>query len=384
MKVETVRNKDGKAINYIVVNNECKEVTPISEFINYLRVKNYSPNTLKNYTYDLRYCFEYFYEVLNKDYLDIRSKDLVGLVEYLSDHLCKNKPSNMITFKDICAGASKTGKLSPNTVNRILATISSFYDWANLTNEDHNNSPVTEVVDYKTVPVNESFKGFLSYTRKQNQMKSRFLKIKAPKPLPRPLSDEHVKMIVDDVNSYRDKAILLIAFQGGLRIGEILGITFEDINFRKREITIKFREDNPNGSRVKNSKDRIVQIYEQNALDALNNYILYERPESESEYIFLTNKGKTKGNPLTYQGINTIFNYHCNKLGLKVPNNSLTLHSLRHTHATKMYENGMDVLSLQKRLGHSSPQSTQVYTKVSNEKVKEEYSHAIGNYKTDK
>ncbi len=384
MKVEAVKDNNEKAVNYIVVDNDCKEVMPITNFINYLRVKNYSPNTLKNYTYDIRYCFEYFYEVLEKEYTDIIPKDLVGLLEYLSDRPCKNKPNNVITFKDICNGETKTGRLSPDTIQRILASISSFYDWVNLSDQGYNTNPVVQIVDYKAVPVNNSYKGFLSYTKKQNQMKSRFLKVKAPKSLPHPLSDKQVKLIVDSVKTYRDKAILLLAFQGGLRIGEILGIAFEDINFRKKEITVRFRDFNPNGSRVKNSKDRMVQIYEQNALEALNNYILYERPESESEYIFLANKGKTKGDPLTYQGMNTVFNYYCEKLGLKTPNRYITLHSLRHTHASKMYENGMSLLSLQKRLGHSSPQSTQVYVRISDERVKDEYKNAINQSKADK
>lgn len=378
MHVENIKNKDGDILGYLVVDNNGNEVKIISEFISYLRVKNYSPNTLKNYTYDLRYCFEYF-ETINKSYLEVKPKDLIGLVEYLTDKKCKGKADNVIRITDVAEGKTKAGGLSPKTINRIMATLSSFFDWVNLVDDNYSGTPLPEITDYRAVPVSDSYKGLLSFTKKKNKMSSRFLKIKVPKALPRPLSDEQVQAIINGVHSNRDKAMLLLAFRGGLRIGEILGLTFEDINFSKREIAIRFRDDNPNGSRVKGSKDRIVQIYEDDALSILNEYILYERPESDSEYIFLSNKGSTKGCPLSYQGARTVFNYHCKKNGIKVVGDSVTIHSLRHTHATNMYENGMSLLTLQKRLGHASPSSTQVYTKISNTQVKEEYQNAVNN-----
>lgn len=380
MHVETVKSSDNVILGYIVVDDAGYEVTVVSDFLRFLAVKNYSPNTLKNYAYDMRCCFEYF-ENIQRSYKDLKPKDMIGLVEYLSDKSCRRKPDNVITMSDIKAGATKTGRLSPKTVNRILASLSSFYDWVNLSDDSYSGTPLPEVQDYKTVPITESYRGFLSFAKKKNRMSTRFLKVKAPNSLPRPLSDEQVAGIINGVYTNRDKAILLLAFRGGLRIGEILGITFEDISFHKREIMVRFRENNPNGSRVKGSKDRSVQIYKPDAMSALNDYILYERPESDSEYVFLSSKGKTKGQPLTYQAIRTVFNYHCKKLGIKVSGDNVTIHSLRHTHATEMYEGGMSLLTLQKRLGHASPSSTQVYTKISNEQVKKEYQNAISGNK---
>ena len=380
MHVEVVKSGANVVLGYIVVDDDGHEVAAVSDYLRFLTVKNYSPNTVKNYAYDMRYCFEYF-ETIHRNYKEVKPKDLIGLVEYLSDKSCRRKPGNVITMSDIKAGATKTGRLSPKTVNRILASLSSFYDWVNLSDDSYSGTPIPEIQDYKTVPVTESYRGFLSFAKKKNKMSSRFLKVKVAKSLPRPLSDKQVANIINGVSTNRDKAILLLAFRGGLRIGEILGITFEDIKFQRREIIVRFRDYNPNGSRVKGSKDRIVPIYKSDAMSALNDYILYERPESDSEYVFLSSKGKTKGQPLTYQAIRTVFNYHCKKLGIKVSGDNVTLHSLRHTHATEMYEGGMSLLTLQKRLGHASPSSTQVYTKISNEQVKKEYQDAISGNK---
>jgi integrase len=71
-----------------------------------------------------------------------------------------------------------------------------------------------------------------------------------------------------------------------------------------------------------------------------------------------------------------LFARHCERVGIRQP--WVTPHALRHTHATRLWENGMRELTLQKRLGHASPDSTRVYTKVSDPLVVAEYRQALG------
>ncbi len=105
---------------------------------------------------------------------------------------------------------------------------------------------------------------------------------------------------------------------------------------------------------------------------------MHERPtDTESAYVFLVGgQGAKRHEPLGYAALVKLFQRHCTRLGLRTP--WITPHALRHTHATRMWEGGMRELTLQKRLGHASPESTRVYTRVSDPVVCAEYRRALG------
>ncbi|GHO62914.1 hypothetical protein KSC_018060 [Ktedonobacter sp. SOSP1-52] len=105
---------------------------------------------------------------------------------------------------------------------------------------------------------------------------------------------------------------------------------------------------------------------------------MHERPsDTDSPYVFLVGgQGKRRHEPLSYHTLAKLFERHCERLGIRDP--WVTPHALRHTHATRMWEGGMRELSLQKRLGHASPESTRIYTRVADPIVVEEYRRALG------
>jgi integrase len=86
--------------------------------------------------------------------------------------------------------------------------------------------------------------------------------------------------------------------------------------------------------------------------------------------------GRRRTEPLSYAAVVKLFQRHCQHLHIRAP--WITPHALRHTHATQMWEGGMRELSLQKRLGHASPDSTRLYTRVSDATVVAEYQQALG------
>jgi integrase/recombinase XerD len=118
-------------------------------------------------------------------------------------------------------------------------------------------------------------------------------------------------------------------------------------------------------------------LHEPRTLDAVNRYVLHERPlDSESPFVFLVGgTGARRCEPLSYQAVVRGFARRLDRLGIRSPDK--TPHALRHTHATVMWEGGMRELALQKRLGHASPESIRIYTRVSDEQVLADYDHAL-------
>lgn len=373
MRVEKIVDGTGDVRGYILVGDDFHEIEVVSAFLSFLRAKNYSPNTIKSYAYDLKYYF-LFLESKGISYLHPKPGDMISFLEYLKTLRAARKPPKVIRLSDALQGYDTPGGISAGTINRILACVSTFYDWVALNQADGKFSSLPEKESRWMVPSKSSYRGFLFHAIKANRVRKKFLTVRAPRHLPRPIPEYQIKALLESMNTSRDRAIILLSAQGGLRIGEILGLHFEDIIFANKQVRVTYREHNSNRARVKQMRDRIVHVEEPEALICLSNYILYERPDCDSEAVFLSNGGKTRGEPLTYQGFNSLFNYHCKKLGIK--KRGVSIHALRHTHATKMYQKGMDLLALQKRLGHVSPISTQIYAEISNDQLREAYRNA--------
>ena len=157
-----------------------------------------------------------------------------------------------------------------------------------------------------------------------------------------------------DSDGIRDKLIIEMLYATGVRVSELVNIKYSDIDYNNRRIRVC----------GKGNKERIVYFGEY-ALDALNEYTSTHK-KNEQGYVF-TN---SKGGALTDRGVRYIIEKLMNKLSVKV---HVTPHVLRHTFATDMLNNGCDIKIVQELLGHSSLRTTEIYTHVTNERLKEVY-----------
>jgi integrase/recombinase XerD len=176
-----------------------------------------------------------------------------------------------------------------------------------------------------------------------------FFDIKRPKRekyLPVVLSREEINKIIEVTGNIKHKLILALAYGAGLRVSEVIGLKVEDLDFS--ELTIHLKQ-------AKGGKDRITVIPEKLKGD-LQNFIAGK----EGDNLFFESD---RGGRLTARTAQKIFEHSLEKAGIK---KDATFHSLRHSFATHLLENGVDVRYVQELLGHQSIRTTQIYTKVTN------------------
>ncbi|MGH3983640.1 MAG: tyrosine-type recombinase/integrase [Pseudonocardiaceae bacterium] len=290
------------------------------------------------------------------------------------------RPAQRLGLTVVLGGADTPGKLlAPSTVNRILAAVASFYDWAIVAEEyDGDASPMQMRPDPALARVPDRHQPFMGRASRQQPVR-RTVTVKQPRRLPRPVDDEVLEGFIGSLKRLRDLAMFLLMLDGGLRPGEVLSLHLADLCYGRRRATVRKRDDHPHGVRGKSRTERVVDLHEPRTLDAVSRYVMHERPlEADSPFVFLVGGNSARRlDPLGYDALVRLFSRRLDKLGLRTPER--TPHALRHTHATAMWEGGMRELSLQKRLGHASPESTKVYTRVSDEAVLADYTRALEN-----
>lgn len=285
-------------------------VNIIARYEEYLiHIKHASTNTVSSYMRDLRQYASYL-ETVGIDVLDANSQTVSSYMQFLHDN----------------------GK-SPATVARSMASIKSLYIFA--MNED--------VID-------------------QNPVHN--IKVeKAEKKLPQILTGKEVELLlqqpkVSDMKGCRDKAMLEVLYATGIRVSELIGLNIDDVSLPGSFIRCE------NGE-----KSRIIPLYPE-AISALRDYIESARPKMiavPTEHSLFVN---VSGERMSRQGFWKIIKYYQEKARIQ---KDITPHTLRHSFAAHLLENGADLRSIQEMLGHSDISSTQVYAQLVKQNLKSVY-----------
>lgn len=211
----------------------------------------------------------------------------------------------------------------------------------------------------------KSFHHFLYLEKEINEDFSKNIEApKAEKNLPQVLSIEDVLKILNQINletplGLRNMALIELIYGSGLRVSELLNIKMADIHLNESYINIIGKGD----------KERMVPISDM-AKNALRNYILKAREKllnlKKSDYLFINNQSSK----LSRQGFFKVLKGLVEDAKLDV---ECSPHTLRHSFATHLLENGMDLRTLQTLLGHEDISTTQIYTHISNKRIKDVY-----------
>lgn len=173
---------------------------------------------------------------------------------------------------------------------------------------------------------------------------------KRSKKLPIVLSREEIKNIIDAIRNPKHKLIISLAYGAGLRISEVVSLKAKDVNLE--ELTIHLKN-------AKGKKDRIT-IFPEKIRSNLKSLITGKKSD---DYLFESERG----GKLTERTAQKVFENALRGTGIK---KDATFHSLRHSFATHLLENGVDVRYVQELLGHQNIRTTQIYTQVTNPKLK--------------
>lgn len=284
----------------------------LDRFLNFLVVeKGLSPNTLEAYSRDL---IQYFHFLKSKGLTDLSQTHSGTLYEYL--------------------GTLRSRKLSGRTQARILSALKSFYRFLQ----------------------EEAL-------RKDNPA----LPLQGPKPkrtLPKTLSEMEVETLLhqpkaDSPRGLRDGAMLEVLYATGLRVSELIALTLDQLELEAHLIR----------TMGKGSKERLVPIGK-TASGRLMEYLQKGRnlllKDHLTPWVFVNNRGGR----LSRQGFWKILRQYGRQAGIT---KTISPHTLRHTFATHLLEGGADLRSIQTMLGHADISTTQIYTLVTTEHLREVY-----------
>ena len=187
---------------------------------------------------------------------------------------------------------------------------------------------------------------------------------KVPKGLPHTMSDTEVSVLLgtcdtDTADGLRDRAFLELLYATGARVSEAAGLSVADVDLAQGQVRLF----------GKGSKERIVPVYDA-ALCWVRRYLEEARPclaaksRHATDALFLS----ARGNPMSADALRARFERHVAEAGLDA---ALTPHAMRHTFATELLSGGADLRSVQELLGHESLSTTQIYTHLSVERLKD-------------
>lgn len=288
----------------------------IEQFIHYLMVeKGLAQNTLESYRRDLL-LYSYFLKK-NYDGLTISETTRTHIIAYLLELKQKGRATT--------------------TISRNLASIRSFYNFL-LRDRYIDKDP-------------------------SQNLESPKIDKRLPKVLSVPQVDQLLQM--PDVNTsagLRDKAMLELLYATGIRVSELVSLNIDDLNLNMGLLKCF----------GKGSKERIIPLGSL-AIKSINNYLEYSRvklnKKPDENALFLNHHGKR----ITRQGFWKIIKKYAKIASIEV---DITPHTLRHSFATHLLENGADLRSVQEMLGHADISTTQIYTHLTKAKLKEVYSKA--------
>ncbi|NWJ47694.1 MAG: tyrosine-type recombinase/integrase [Chloroflexi bacterium] len=322
-------------VSWLLLDDNFLPVIPVQEFLSYLHNLERSPNTIRSYAHHLKLYWQYLTES-QLDWSKVGLDELAAFVAWL-----RNPLPGIISLQP------RLAKRSESTINTIVAVVSAFYDY------QQRRGFATDLALYRSQSFPQRrYKDFLYHISKSKPVTTRLIKLKVPKRLPKTLTNAQVQQLLEACHNLRDRYLVSLLYQTGMRVGQALGLRHSDIHSWDNLIRIVTRQNNLNQARAKTLQPYSIHVSPE-LMSLYTRYLLDEFGDTDSDYVFVNLWEGAIGQPLHYESVIDLFHRLSKQTGLAVHP-----HMLRHTHATELFQNGWDAALVQKRLGHAQVQTT--------------------------
>ncbi|MGH9138648.1 MAG: tyrosine-type recombinase/integrase, partial [Acidimicrobiales bacterium] len=322
-----------------VLSDDGSLIEPAEIYLSYLAALERSPNTQRAYATSLKLWFEFLARV-GVEWTQVRVDDVARFVAWL-----RAPAENVIVLE------TGRGLRSPATVNRHLAAVFGCY-------EHHARCGVAvaaELTAWRRVGRGD-YKPFLHHVTAGRPVPTRPVKLLVPRCTPRTLSAEQLVTVLAAPQRARDRFLLALLAETGMRIGQALGLRHADFVSRDSQVRIVPRADNANGARAKLRSPAVIPVTA-GLVRCYSDYMHSDCGDIDSDYVFVNLWGGRIGAPLTYATVHKMIGRIRACTGI-----DFTVHMLRHTHATELIRSGVAIEVVARLLTHrSSTTTSQIY-----------------------
>src|ERR1035437_452720 len=323
------------AVSWTVLGDDGDPLEPVETYLTYLSALERSPNTQRAYATSLKLWFAFLGRI-DIGWAEVGINEVARFVSWL------RAPADNVIVLDTGSAVR-----SPATINRHLAAVFGFYEHQARSGVD----VAAELVAWRRVG-RGSYKPFLHHVTKGRPVPTRPIKLTVPRLAPRTLSPDQVVAVLSAPEHARDRFLLALLAETGMRIGQALGLRHADFVSRDKEVWIVPRGDNANGARAKLRTSAVVPVTAA-LVRSYSDYMFSEYGDVDSDYVFVNLWGGEIGAPLTYSAVDKLVGQIRSHTGI-----SFTLHMLRHTHATELIRSGVAIDVVAKLLTHRSSTTT--------------------------
>ncbi|UPW84007.1 tyrosine-type recombinase/integrase [Lysinibacillus sp. Ag94] len=341
---------DDNRIIYVLLDADRKPIEVVAKYMKYLYNSGKTPNTLKGYCQALKAYFTYLGQ-LGIDYHQVSFEVLSNFVGWLS---------NPYESVKVTPQKKTSAKRAKSTVNNYITVVTNFYDY--LYRSDLIDSNIGDKLMKKVYSGagGKGYKSFLEHVSGNQPYSKNILKQKEPSKKVEIFTKEQVEIVYNATTNIRDRFLIRLLFETGMRIGEALSLFLEDLKFdnkhRKHQIYLTERGLLPNGGYLKTGERKID--VSQELMDLYDDY-LYEVIDDldlDHNFVFVKLHGDNLGSPMEYHNVRDVCQELKKKTGFHI-----TPHMFRHTHGTLYYLATKNIKMVQERLGHSQIQTTIKY-----------------------